>query len=55
MDINVTFSEPVNCEHCNQLVRIRYHDNEPAGIAEPDPIPGTEGKNPVHQIHNCKS
>ena len=53
MDVNVTFSEPAICQHCGKAVRIRYHDDERIGIAEPDPIPGTEDKNPVHLIHNC--
>ena len=53
MDVNVTFSEPVNCEHCGKAVRIRYHDDERIGLAESNPMPGTEDKNPVHQIHKC--
>lgn len=53
MDAEVTFSEPVNCEHCGEKVRVRYVDGEVYSIAEPDPIPGTESKNPVYPVHQC--
>ena len=55
MDAEVTFSEPLNCEHsCGSEVRIRYVNGECYDIVEPDPLPGTESLNPVHPVHGCK-
>ena len=54
MNVNVTFSEPIACKTCGTPVRVRYEDRKYAGIAEPNPIPGTEDKNPVHEIHRCR-